>query len=89
MKIGIMAARTQNAIEEIARKTGIDVATVKRYKNPQLTNLFRLEKLASELPERGTPGSYDVDIERILAAIKDTKGVGDALYKRIEDTLTG
>jgi hypothetical protein len=88
MKKGILAGRRQLAIETISEKTGIDLSPSKfpvKAMNVDLRQLFQLEILAEELPEKGA--ETETDIDRVLAIIEETKGVGPSLFEKIKGEL--
>ena len=84
MDIGTMAARRQVAIEEIERKTEINVSRVALPKANavDLFQLFQLEKLAQELPEANAD-----TLEEVLHKIFNVPGVGPALFEKIKAAL--
>lgn len=87
----------QLAIEEIERKTNIDLHTVQGTKFPRLKRLFQLQKLAAGLPEpieiqevlndeNEAEGNF-VDLDEVLYILRGTKGIGPALMDKIEEAL--
>ena len=90
MNIQAYAKAKADAIDEIGRKTGIDLsveAMHMRAPTPQILELFRLRKIAEELPD-ATDG-YLVEMEFVLDVLSNTKGIGSALYERLELALLG
>ncbi|MCK5642222.1 MAG: hypothetical protein KAJ19_15560 [Gammaproteobacteria bacterium] len=91
MNIQAYAKAKADAIDEIGRKTGIDLnveAMPMRAPEPKILELFRLQKIARELPEN--PDEDDVvEMEFVLGVLSSTKGIGTALYERLEIALLG
>lgn len=89
MTPGAKAKRLAEALIEIERKTGIELGAglPLRY-TKELGLLFKLEKLARELPEKQEPAPEpQADLDLILEVLENTKGVGPALLKKIKDEL--
>lgn len=85
MKKEIVAARTAQAIDQIAEKTGIDLSQgFPKSKDPFVQRMHQLELLAGNLPEFDPD---QVSRKEILKKIESTKGVGEALFKRIEEQV--
>ena len=91
MNIQAYAKAKADAIDEIGRKTGIDLsveAMPMRAPEPKILELFRLQKIAKELPE-GVDGDSLVEMEFVLGVLASTKGIGPALFERLEIALLG
>ena len=86
MNIDAYAAAKANAVNEIGEKLKIDLSTssLPKASEPKILELFRLQKIARE-SSRVDEDSYI--LEEILLKIENTKGVGPALYEKIEKSL--
>lgn len=89
MDRGVLAARRQTAIEKIEKKTGIDISrnAMPKAQSVELFQLFQLEALAREIkePEENTAPQ---NVDEILKTIKNIKGVGPALFDKIDEAVT-
>lgn len=89
MNLGAYAKRKAEAVDEIGRKTKIDLSPESmpmRANEPRILELFRLEKIAQELPEQ-RENEGQVYVEDAIKAIADIKGVGVTLVSKIEEVL--
>jgi hypothetical protein len=94
MNVSIMAARTAKAIQKIAEKTGIDISPGRfpKTNDSRVKTMHQLEELARELPDGSVPDNADQEealISQILVVVRETKGVGPALYGKIEERVRG
>ena len=90
MNIQAYAEAKANAIDEIGRKSGIDLSVESmpmRAPTPKILELFRLRKIAKELPD-ATDDNL-VEMEFVLGILSSTKGIGVSLYERLELALLG
>ena len=88
MNLVELAKRKAEAIQMIADKLNIDLSTgsMPKAPNPQVLELFRLEKIADSV----VPVSEEtnlIDIDEALRRIEATKGVGVGLVAKIEVAL--
>ena len=94
MNIQAYAKAKADAIDEIGRKTGIDLrpeVMPMRAPTPQILELFRLQKIADELPEKPLdPSDEDVvEMSYVLGVLSTVKGIGPATYEKLESALLG
>lgn len=85
MERSILAARRAWAIEDIQKKSGIDLSREALRKAPsvEIFQLFQLEKVAREL------GSVNEEkiIAELLAKIENISGVGSSTMEKIKKEL--
>ena len=89
MNLGAWAAKKQIAIETIGEKLGLDLSAraLPKARDPKVLELYRLQKIAASIKPQVGPGSKSIEIEDALERIRGTKGVGPALYEKIEQAL--
>jgi len=88
MNIQAYAAAKATAIKEIGEKLEINLApeALPKAPEPKILELFRLQKIAKYAGQKSEP-EYDSNLAEVLAKIEDVKGVGIALFAKIEEAL--